>query len=80
MHFANSMHPADIKAALQKRGYWITDVARGLGVTPSAVSLIVRGEKKSRRVAREISRLTGIPVGRLFPGQYPALETNERAA
>lgn len=74
------MHPADIKAALQKRGYWMTDVARGLGITSSAVNLIVRGEKKSRRVALEVSRLTGIPVSRLWPGAYPQIEAEERAA
>lgn len=74
------MHPADIKAALEKRGYLLSDVARGLGLRRHAVSMIVRGHGRSRRVAREISRLTCIPVAQLWPGQYPDIEAEERLA
>lgn len=71
------MHPADIKAALYKRGKRQKDIAAALGLTEGSVSHVIRGEAKSQRVARRISDATGIPVSRLWPGRYPSLELAE---
>lgn len=64
------MHPADIKAALAKRGTSQTKIARELKLSRSTITYVIQGRSKSRRVAEAISRATGIPVGRLWPGKY----------
>jgi lambda repressor-like predicted transcriptional regulator len=80
------MHPADITAALKKRGSSQSEIARsvvgrrGHGVTPGAVYLVVKGLTKSRSIASRISAVTGIPVAELWPGKYPDLEKFERVA
>lgn len=74
------MHPADIKAHIQKAGSNQSAVARsvngrsGKGVTPGAVYLVIRGLAKSHAIAKRISQITGVPVGELWPGKYPNLE------
>jgi lambda repressor-like predicted transcriptional regulator len=64
------LHPADIQAAIRKAGQTQAEIARALDVQEAAVSLVVHGRSKSRRVAQEISRVTGIPLTRLWPGAY----------
>lgn len=77
------MHPADIKAALEKAGSSQSAIARSLrtkaggSITPGAVHLVVLGASKSQRVAMRISEVTGLPVSLLWPGKYPALEKLE---
>jgi lambda repressor-like predicted transcriptional regulator len=74
------MHPADITAALKKRGSSQSAVARsvcgrsGHAVTPGAVHLVVKGQSASRTIALGIAKATGIPVAQLWPGKYPDLE------
>ncbi len=64
------MHPADIKAQLQKRGSPCIRIAERLRVPRSTVSAVVNGNGTSRRVAFEISRVIGRPVGEIWPGKY----------
>ncbi len=78
------MHPEDIKAAIRKRGHTLASVAASLrarsqdaSVTRGAVTRVVQGEVKSRRIAQEIARITGCPVRELWPGKYPELEELE---
>lgn len=74
----SGMHSADIKALLAKAGASQADIARkvkgrhGNAVTPSAVSAVVLGLSKSAAIARQISRVTGVPVEQLWPNKYPA--------
>lgn len=68
------MHPADIKAALQKRGTNQSKIAETLSLSRSTVTYVIQGRSKSRRVAEAISTATGIPVERLWPGKYPAID------
>jgi lambda repressor-like predicted transcriptional regulator len=74
------MHPADIKAAIEKAGSSQADIARsvpsrgGNAISRTAVFMVLRGISKSRTVALRISKVTGIPVGQLWPGKYPDLE------
>lgn len=72
------MHFEDIKALLRKRGSSAAGVARDLKVSKQAVTVVLRGSSVSSRIALEISRRTGIPVGKLWPGKYPQLEFAER--
>lgn len=66
------MHPADIQAALKKRGSSQTKIAATAKVTPAHVSYVIVGRTKSRRIANLISQATGISVDRLWPGKYIA--------
>jgi lambda repressor-like predicted transcriptional regulator len=80
------MHPADIKAALEKAGSNQVKVARsvrgraGRAVTGAAVRQVITGHSKSRAIASRISTVTGIPVSQLWPGKYPDLELMQRSA
>ncbi len=65
-----AMHPADIQAALKKRGKTQADIATDLAVSRPHVAYVIQGRSKSRRVAEAISKATGIPVDRLWPGKY----------
>jgi lambda repressor-like predicted transcriptional regulator len=68
------MHPADIKAAIEKAGSSQAAIASRAGVTKGAVSRVVYGHVVSARIASEIKAATGIPVAQLWPGKYPLLE------
>lgn len=74
------MHPADIKARLEKAGSSQADVARsvrgrnGDRVTPAAVHHVIRGLSKSKAIAQRISAITGVPVAKLWPSKYPELD------
>lgn len=64
------MHPADIKAAIEKAGTTQAAIARELEVSGVHVWQVVHGRSQSQRVADAISRVTGIPVKKLWPGVY----------
>ena len=64
------MHPADIKAELQKRGMPCAEIARRLDVKRGSVSEVVNGNASSRRIAFEISRVLGKPAHVIWPGKY----------
>jgi lambda repressor-like predicted transcriptional regulator len=65
------MHPADIKAALQKKGSSLAKVAQTLDVSAPTVSQVISGRTTSRRIAAEVARQTGVSLTRLFPrGRY----------
>jgi len=66
------MHREDIKAELRKRGASAADIARGLGVTRSAVTNTLAGTRRSRRIEAEIARVLDVPLHRLWPERYPA--------
>jgi lambda repressor-like predicted transcriptional regulator len=66
------MHHEDIKAALRKKGVTPADLARHLKVTDQTMSLVIRRQAKSARIAAAISKLTEIPVEQLWPGYYDA--------
>lgn len=74
------MHPADIKASLEKAGKSCAKVAKELDVLPSTVHQVIYGRCSSRKVATHISRAIGVPVSKLWPGRYPRLELAELRA
>jgi lambda repressor-like predicted transcriptional regulator len=65
-----AMHPEDIKAAIRKAGSSQIAIARKLGVSDVAVNHVIYGRSTSRRIADEISRVTKIPLSKLWPGRY----------
>lgn len=66
------MHPADIKAAIEKAGSSQRDIAHDCAVTPSAVAHVVHGRGNSAKVALSIAAVTGLPLSTLWPARYPA--------
>ena len=72
------MHPADITAALVKKGHDFTSLAASLKppVDRSLVGKVVHGSRQTHRVQKAISRITGLTLHELWPEQYPE---NDRA-
>jgi lambda repressor-like predicted transcriptional regulator len=64
------MHPADIKASLQKRGRPSTSIARDLDVNRATVSRVISGKATSKRIANEVARTLGKRAADLWPGRY----------
>lgn len=64
------MHPEDIKAAIRKAGSNQTNIARALKRSRSTVAHVIEGRTKSKRVAKKIAEVTGLPLETLWPGKY----------
>lgn len=64
------MHPADIKAALQKAGYTQTRFAKEIGRSPFHVCIVIQGNRVSDYVQRELAKAIGLPVEKVFPERY----------
>lgn len=64
------MHFTDIQAAIKRSGSSQAAISRKTGVSQTVVYQVIRGIAKSRKVANEISRVTGHSVSQLFPGLY----------
>jgi predicted transcriptional regulator len=62
------MHPADIQAALLKRGYTQARVAHELGVSTTAVSNVIWGKSTSARIERRIAQIIGATARDVFRG------------
>lgn len=61
------MTPIDIRIELLRKDYTAARLASELGITRSTVSNVINGYGYSTRVARAISRVTHVPIHRLFP-------------
>lgn len=72
------MHPADIKAAIEKAGSSQTKIARALKVTKTTVNHVIYGQSSSRRIANEIARVTGKTLAELWPGRYSTPEDTSK--
>lgn len=64
------MHPADIKAALEKAGSNQDKIAKTLKLSDSAINHVIYGRSTSRRVADLIAETTGKTLDELWPGRY----------
>lgn len=74
------MHPADINAALLKKGTNQTIISESLGISHVAVSHVIHGRSTSQRIAEAVSKATGISVAKLWPGRYPRQTRQKLAA
>jgi lambda repressor-like predicted transcriptional regulator len=70
------MHPADIKAALQKAGSSQTAIARARKVSKTTVSDVIYGRTTSRPIADLIAEATGLTVEQIWPGKYRPDDNN----
>jgi lambda repressor-like predicted transcriptional regulator len=65
------MNADEIRKAVRDKGFYLSDIARALEVTPTTVSQVVSGQAKSRKIAKAIGNITGFSLEQLWPGQYP---------
>jgi len=61
---------AKIKAALGLKGISLSDIARELSITPSTVSIVSKGYRRSRRVEEAIASALGQPAETIWPERY----------
>ncbi len=61
-------HKADIKAALEKKGVKLEDIARTLKLAEGGVSNVWRG--KSDPIQSEIARVLGVKPEVIWPSRY----------
>ena len=66
----STMHPADINAALIKKGYTQTKLAKELRRSQMSISHVIYGRSRSRRTATAISKITGIDIQILWGTAY----------
>lgn len=64
------MHPADIKAALEKRGLNQKIIAKQLNISDVTVNGVIYGRITSRRIAEHISEKIGLDIETIWPGRY----------
>jgi len=69
-HGTVTMDPYDIIAAIKKAGSSQKKIADAVNRSPTTVNHVIFGRASSRRIADEISRVTKIPVSKLWPGRY----------
>lgn len=72
---ADGNHREAIKYALRVRGMTLADVGKALNVSGSTVSIVIKGERRSRRVAEYIAAVLDASVDDLFPGIYSSRGT-----
>ena len=63
------MSGTERKAALVNAEVTMSAIAKELGVTPSHISQVVLGKKRSPRVERRIAKAIGKPIGDVFEPQ-----------
>ncbi|MBU1385162.1 MULTISPECIES: helix-turn-helix domain-containing protein [Alphaproteobacteria] len=61
---------ARIKSALSLKRISLSDIARSLAVTPSTVSIVSRGFRRSRRVEQAIADALGQRPEEIWPDRY----------
>jgi Ner family transcriptional regulator len=70
---------ASIKSALRLKHLTLSDIARSLGVTPSTVSIVSRGFRRSRRIEAAIASALGFTPEELWPERYRPLARRSNA-
>jgi len=65
-----AMHPADIKADLEKSGIKQAELARELEVSKTVVNEVIYGRRTSRRIAETIAGKINKPIDEIWPGRY----------
>lgn len=61
----------DIKCALAKKDFKLTDIADEFDVTRCAITLAVKGSIKSERIQSRIAEIISKPTHQIWPKWYP---------
>lgn len=64
------IHPADIKALIEKAGSSQAKIAHDLGCTGQHVNNVIQGRNSSKRIAEGIAKTVGLSLEDLWPGRY----------
>lgn len=64
------MHPADIQAALKKRGITQKQISQEEGVSEFFISALIRKKTTSDRVMKKVARRIGLHHTEVFPEYY----------
>jgi Ner family transcriptional regulator len=64
------MHPAQIKAELEMKGYTQADIAAQLKRAPSTVNYVIKGTGRSRLIENRIAVILGRPAHEVWPSRY----------
>lgn len=59
-----------VKGALHLRGVSLADIARQLGVTPTTVTVVSKGHRRSRRIENAIAQALGLSPRTVWPERY----------
>lgn len=60
------LSPIDRKVGLLRQGVTMSEIGRGLGVTPNHVSKVVAGERRSPAVEQAVAQALGLPAEEVF--------------
>lgn len=71
------MHPADIQALLKKQDATQASIAETLKTSEASVSMTISGNIRSKGIAEEISKVTGLSIHKLWPGKYKQEQHHE---
>ena len=64
------MHPADIKAEIEKAGLTQMDLARSTRVSHPTIHLVIYGKSRSKKVETAIAKVIGKPLTAIWPKWY----------
>lgn len=64
-------HPADIKAALAKKGYTFARIASEYGYVTNTPCAVLR--KPWSQIEEIVARILGVPAARIWPSRYNRL-------
>lgn len=64
----------DIKFRLAQEGYTLLSLSEEIERDISTVSRVIRGRNTSAYIAAVIADIINVPVGEIWPRQYPELE------
>jgi Ner family transcriptional regulator len=59
-----------LKAELRIRGTSLAEIARDLGVSDAALTLVGKGFHRSRRIEKALADAVGMQLETLFPDRY----------
>ena len=59
-----------IKSQLRLMGSSLAEIARELDLTPTTVTIVSQGQRRSQRIESAISSKLGVPAATLWPDKY----------
>lgn len=75
-----SLSPLERKVALMRKGVFMSEIGRSLGITGAQVSYVVAGKRRSPRVEAAVAEVLGRPVAEVFPESAVHQEEIARAS
>lgn len=67
----------EVKAELSKRGVTFKQIAAEQEVAPATVSIVFKGDRRSRRIEQAIADKLGKSAKELFPQRYQCREDTQ---